>query len=194
MDLGQQPDTSGAWLSRLISRSICPVELDVGCNNGSFLLRIARTNPQRLYIGVDVSAELCDKARERCRKAGVTNILVQNAEAQDLLQNCIPADSVDSLHVYFPTPLPRASRLLTGRFFKEASRVVCRGGTVRIITDDEEYGASIVGTYSKSVWSQVPWQAILVGQDANLLVGSDWEMKFRQENKYTYPIQLLRTA
>jgi tRNA (guanine-N7-)-methyltransferase len=181
------------WLGRLLQRSTIPVELDIGCNNGSFLVKVAQANPNRMFVGVEIQHELADRASQRCRSARLENTVVVPAEAMQFLKQHVPSDSVDSMHIYFPTPFPKESRLLDAAFFREASRVVCLGGRVKILTDHGGYAKAITEAASAPTWSQVPWQSVLVGQPPDLWVGSDWEVKMREEGKIVFPVQLLKT-
>jgi SAM-dependent methyltransferase len=57
--------------------------LDVGCGCGESSLQLAnRVGPAGSVTGLDVSAVMLERARERARAAGLTNLRFENADAQ----------------------------------------------------------------------------------------------------------------
>jgi len=57
--------------------------LDVGCGCGDTTLDLARrVGPAGRVLGVDISAPMLDRARERMRAAGATQVILEQADAQ----------------------------------------------------------------------------------------------------------------
>src|SRR5258705_5710546 len=57
--------------------------LDVGCGCGDTTLELARrVGPSGRVLGVDISAPMLGRARERARAAGATHVIFEQADAQ----------------------------------------------------------------------------------------------------------------
>jgi SAM-dependent methyltransferase len=57
--------------------------LDVGCGNGATSLAAARRASEGDVVGVDISALMLERARERATAEGITNVEFVHADAQD---------------------------------------------------------------------------------------------------------------
>lgn len=78
--------------------------LDVGCGAGEVSLALARSNPGSKVIGVDVSSELVETARER--GDGVPNLSFELADAALWERSGFAPDLIVSRHgvMFFPDP------------------------------------------------------------------------------------------
>ncbi|MHB8258170.1 MAG: class I SAM-dependent methyltransferase [Acidiferrobacterales bacterium] len=87
-----------------ISPLVCPGDrvLDLGCGPANQLVQVARLNPQAHFIGLDVSVEMLERARQTIGRCGVANIetvpgdMTTLAEFPDGLFDCVM--STMSLH------------------------------------------------------------------------------------------------
>ncbi len=120
-----------------------PLEVDLGCGDGSFLLEMAQHHPERNFIGVE---RLLGRVRKVCRKAdrlGLTNLKVLRLESLYTLEWLLPAESVSRLHLLCPDPWPKAKhhkrRLFQEPFLKAVSRTLIPGGEFLFKTDHPEY-------------------------------------------------------
>src|SRR6185295_6791385 len=67
-------------LASVFPRS-APVEVDLGCGDGSFLVALAKRNPEHNFLGLE---RLLGRSRSACRKItheGVTNVRVLRIES-----------------------------------------------------------------------------------------------------------------
>ena len=84
-----------------------PVEMEIGCGKGLFLVRAAEQNPETNYIGVEKAGKYFRRAVDRIQKAGHESIRMLNGDAFDVLTRWTPPASLAAVHVYFPIPGPR---------------------------------------------------------------------------------------
>ena len=120
-----------------------PLEVDLGCGDGSFLVEMARHFPERRFLGVE---RLLGRVRKVCRKlqrAGLENARVLRLESRYTVEWLLPGDSVSRLHLLCPDPWPKARhhrrRLLQPEFLAAVARVLEPGGEFLFKTDNEEY-------------------------------------------------------
>lgn len=104
--------------------------VDLGCGPATQLAMVAELNPQSRFIGVDLSAEMLDKARRHIETKGLTNVtfVVSDITAIDQLADA-SADVVMStvaLH-----HLPTLGHLDSA--FSEAARILKPGGGLYLV-------------------------------------------------------------
>lgn len=119
-----------------------PVELEVGCGNGGFILELARRNPQTNYIAVELCSNVIITAIERVKAEGLKNVRFLNIAAE-ILPCYIPEQSIQKLYLNFSTPLPESSRekqrLTATRFLKIYHTLLTKGGEIAQKTDSEQF-------------------------------------------------------
>ncbi len=119
-----------------------PVELEIGCGNGGFILEKARREPAVNYLAVELCTNVILTAMERTKAAGLSNIRFLNIPAE-ILPCYLREHSVGVIYLNFSTPLPEKSRekqrLTSSRFLAIYKTVLRRGGRIEQKTDSEEF-------------------------------------------------------
>ncbi|MEM9478524.1 MAG: tRNA (guanosine(46)-N7)-methyltransferase TrmB [Verrucomicrobiota bacterium] len=120
-----------------------PLEVDLGCGDGAFLLALAKEFPERDFLGVE---RLLGRVRKVCRKAareGLTNLKVLRLESNYTLGWLLPEAEVDRIHLLCPDPWPKARhqnrRLVSDDFVAGLLRVLKPEGEFLFKTDHSEY-------------------------------------------------------
>lgn len=120
-----------------------PLEVELGCGDASFLVELARRNPQSNFIGVERLLGRVAKLDRKGRRLGLTNLRGVRIESSYFLQWLMPPRSAAALHIYFPDPWPKKRhhkfRLINEQFPALASTALAPGGTVFLRTDDTDY-------------------------------------------------------
>jgi tRNA (guanine-N7-)-methyltransferase len=129
-------------LSALFPKSQ-PLEVELGCGDGSFLVNRAGLHPERNFIGVERLLGRIRKVDRKGRRAGLANLRGVRIESSYFLEYLLPPHSAAALHVYFPDPWPKRKhhrhRLINARFPALAHAALESGGTVYLRTDDTPY-------------------------------------------------------
>jgi tRNA (guanine-N7-)-methyltransferase len=120
-----------------------PVEIDLGCGDGSFLAALASENPDRDFLGVERLVGRVRSACGRIGRSGLKNARVLQFEISYALERLLPENSVASFHLMFPDPWPKRRhaprRLVTENFLASLHRALVANGTLRIATDETDY-------------------------------------------------------
>ncbi len=123
-----------------------PLELDVGCGDGTFLLAMAQHHPERDFLGIE---RLGGRVKKICRKAaraGLTNVRVLCLESGYALGWLLPGGCARRLHLLFPDPWPKAKhaarRFMQPDNLAALHRVLAPGGELLFKTDHPEYFTS----------------------------------------------------
>jgi tRNA (guanine-N7-)-methyltransferase len=123
-----------------------PLEIDVGCHKGRFLLEMARRFPFANFLGVERRRERVFKTKKKITLAGLNNAEVFHGDAGEVL-SCLPDACADCVHVLFPDPWPKRRhknrRMVDHDFLVEVSRLLKTGGRLRLVTDDPDYAQAI---------------------------------------------------
>ena len=126
-----------------ICRADRPLELDLGCGDGSFLMDMAAQYPERDFLGVE---RLLGRVRKVCKKATrrkQENARVLRLESRYVVEWLLPEAAVSRLHLLCPDPWPKVRhhrrRLAQVEFLAAVKRVLVPGGEFLFMTDHEEY-------------------------------------------------------
>jgi tRNA (guanine-N7-)-methyltransferase len=132
-----------------------PLVVEIGSGLGDAVVEAATTEPERDYLAVEVYQPGLAHTIARAERAGIAlgqeglrNLRLVQANAAELLETSVPAQSVDELWVFFPDPWHKARhhkrRLVTAEFAALAARVLRPGGTLRLATDWAEYAEQMI--------------------------------------------------
>lgn len=141
------------YFRRLEKREIFPddrpLEVDLGCGDGSFLLAMAEHYPARNFLGVE---RLLGRVRKVCRFAarrGLDNLKVLRLESRYTVEWLLPSASVSRLHLLCPDPWPKLRhhrrRLVQDEFLAAVFALLEPGGEFLFKTDHDDYYAWVLG-------------------------------------------------
>ena len=120
-----------------------PLEIDLGCGEGAFLIAMAANHPERNFLGIE---RLLGRVRKVCRMAvhhRLTNVRLLRIETAYALRYVLPMESVTTAHVLFPDPWPKRHhqprRVIQDGFMEAMHGILVPGGELRVKTDDQPY-------------------------------------------------------
>ncbi len=122
---------------------IQPLEIDIGCGKGRFLLARASSNPEINYLGIDRMLRRIRKVDRKAVRAGLNNVRLLRAEAYYAVSYLIPENSVSSYYIFFPDPWPKKKhhdhRLFNETFTDALHRTLKAGGHIHFSSDHSPY-------------------------------------------------------
>lgn len=144
-------------------REEAPLQVDLGCGDGSFLLAMAALQPEHNFVGVERLKGRASKTSRRAARAGLCNSRVIRIESQYFLQYMLPAASASVLHVMFPDPWPKkkhnSRRLIQAPFLNVAHGALRPGGELRLTTDDLPYFEHMREVFGAHLgFREEPWE------------------------------------
>ena len=86
-----------------------PVELEIGCGKGAFLVAAAEMFPGVNFVGVEVAAAFARAAAARMARRRLSNVRIVAADAGRLVGERLRSESLNAVHVYFPDPWPNSA-------------------------------------------------------------------------------------
>lgn len=124
-----------------------PLEVDMGCGMGRFLLSRAKKFPDTNFIGIDRQHKRLLKVQTAAARKELTNVRLLKIEASYATQYLLPAGSVSVMYILFPDPWPkrrhRRRRLLNMAYLESLHQAMQEGGVVHTATDHLEYAEGI---------------------------------------------------
>jgi tRNA (guanine-N7-)-methyltransferase len=124
-----------------------PVEIEIGCGKGRFLIRSAESLAERDFLGVELAGRFFRVALARAQRRGLRNLRLIQTDALFLMRFVLPADSLAAVHLLFPDPWPKKRhhkrRLMATPFVEAVERVLQDGGILNVATDHQDYAEVI---------------------------------------------------
>ncbi|MFD2157758.1 tRNA (guanosine(46)-N7)-methyltransferase TrmB [Rubritalea tangerina] len=160
-----------------------PLEIDLGCGDGSFLIAMAKQFPDRNFLGVE---RLLGRVKKVCRKAhneGLSNCKVLRLESKYVIEWLFPENSIDRLHLLCPDPWPKArhhkNRLVQQGFLQALYKALKPGGEFCFKTDHPEYFEWVAEQMQKfKKFEQLDWP-----EDAFFYPKTDFQIQWEAEGK-----------
>jgi tRNA (guanine-N7-)-methyltransferase len=120
-----------------------PLVLEIGFGMGDSLLEMAINEPDKNFIGIEVHPPGVGRLIHLAAKQELKNLRVYMADAMDVLEDCIPDQSIDRLQLYFPDPWHKKKhnkrRIVQPAFIQALKPKLKLGGHFHMATDWQAY-------------------------------------------------------
>ena len=134
-------------LDALFGRT-APRTLEIGFGNGEHLAALARTHPERDYLGIEVHRPGVGHLLMLAAADQLTNIRTSQHDAVEVLREQIVPGALDELLLLFPDPWHKKRhhkrRLVQPPFVELVASRLRPGGVFRLATDWENYAAQML--------------------------------------------------
>lgn len=161
-----------------------PLEVDLGCGDGSFLVDMAAAHPERNFLGVERLGGRVEKTAKRIAQRGLTNARALRLESSYTIAWLLPASSVSRLHLLCPDPWPKKGhhrrRLFNDtEFLQGLARVLAPDGEFLHKTDDRPYFENAVEVMTaQPAFTRLDW-----ADDTFFYAQTDFEKQWRALGK-----------
>ena len=120
-----------------------PLDVDVGCGKGRFLLARAVANPEVNYLGIDRMLKRIRKIDNKLKRRKIENTRLLRMDAYYALAHLIPPNVVRTYFVFFPDPWPKkrhhGNRFFNEEFLNAIHRTMTPEGELHFATDHLPY-------------------------------------------------------
>lgn len=160
-----------------------PLELDVGCGDGTFLLSMAARYPERDFLGIERLNGRVSKICRRAARLGLRNVRVLSLESSYALGWLLPAGCASRLHLLFPDPWPKKRhahhRFVHPENLSAIHRALADGGEFLFKTDHPEYFDEAIAAVDPSpLFTRLAWL-----DEAEFYPITDFEQQWMDEGK-----------
>ena len=177
-----QPETKrGLWAQEF--GNAAPIQLEIGCGRGRFIVESARANPDINYIGLELREEMVMEAIERAGDNLPANLRFLWMKAE-LLPVVFAPGELSVIYLNFSDPWPKKRhakrRLSHGDFLKIYQRILKSDGRLIMKTDNRPLFDFSLGQFKAWAWrlSEVDFAYPLKGASGD--IPTEYEMRFRR--------------
>jgi len=113
--------------------------MEIGFGMGDSLLQMARANPEKDFIGIEVHKPGVGRLLHEIAENQISNLRIYCHDAKEVLRDCIDEQSLDCVQIFFPDPWHKKKhnkrRLVQLPFIQALRPKLKIGGTVHMATD-----------------------------------------------------------
>ncbi len=140
-------------LAKLFKRD-APKVLEIGFGNGRSLAIMAKAQPDKDFIGIEVHRPGIGQLLSLTKKLQLTNIRVAYADAVEIIKNRIADSTLYRVQLYFPDPWHKKRhhkrRIIQDAFIKLLATKIEFGGYLHMATDCQHYAENMLHELSSS--------------------------------------------
>jgi len=129
-----------------------PCFLEIGFGSGQSLAAVAKQFPEYNFIGIETFKPGIGALLHQIEAQQLTNIRIYYGDAVEILENCIPAQSLAGMQIFFPDPWPKRRhhkrRLIQETFIRLASSKLKIGSSLHLATDWQDYAQHMMRVLS----------------------------------------------
>jgi tRNA (guanine-N7-)-methyltransferase len=129
----------GNWRSGFFKNDY-PIVLELGCGKGEYTVNLAKRNPNKNYIGVDIKGARFWRGAKSALEEDLLNVAFLRIQIE-LIDHLFEEDEVDEIWITFPDPqikYKRTKHRLTNiDFLEKYKKILKPNGMVHLKTDSE---------------------------------------------------------
>lgn len=164
-----------------------PLEIDLGCGDGTFTLGMALQYPERNFLAVERNRGRVAITANKIKNRNLTNARVLRLESAYTVSWLLPTASVSRLHLLCPDPWPKkkhAARRMVNQdeFLTGLRRILIPGGEFMLKTDDRVYFEDAAASFAaRPEFELLEWP-----EDLCFYPTTDFEKQWRAQGRPIY--------
>lgn len=131
-------DLKGSWGTKVFGNDN-PIVLELACGRGEYSVALAKTYPDKNFIGVDIKGARLWKGATIAQREGLTNIAFLRCRIE-LIESFFAKNEVSEIWITFPDPFLRDAkenrRLTAGPFLTKYRNIIKPGAFCHLKTDN----------------------------------------------------------
>lgn len=117
-----------------------PIVLELGCGKGEYTIGLAKQNPNKNYIGIDIKGARFWRGAKTAEEMGMQNVAFLRTHIE-LIDYAFSENEIDEIWITFPDPqikYKRTKHRLTNKAFLDRYKKILKpDGVVNLKTDSE---------------------------------------------------------
>jgi tRNA (guanine-N7-)-methyltransferase len=184
----------GRWRQEVFKNDR-PLILELGCGKGEYTVGLARMNPEKNYMGLDIKGARIWRGVREANVEGLKNVAFLRTRI-DIINSFFTPGEVDEIWVTFPDPQEkrrRQKKRLTGALFLNRYRAILKDeGIIHLKTDNgglytytlelARYNGLTIDRYTDDLYL-TDWD------DETVSIQTYYETRFRAEGARIHFIQ-----
>ncbi len=138
-------DTSGKWNEIFGNNN--PIVLELACGKADYALGLARLNPDKNYIGIDIKGNRLWKGAQTAINEGLDNVRLLRIQI-DFIEKYFAENEVSEIWITFPDPQPQKARkrLSSSKFLSKYRSIAAQNCIMNVKTDSDLFYESTLET------------------------------------------------
>ena len=132
-------DFRGKWKKKVFKNSN-PIVLELGCGKGEYTVNLAKLNPNKNYIGIDIKGARFWRGAKTAIEEKLENVYFLRTQIE-LLDFIFEKNEIDEIWLTFPDPQikfqRRKHRLTNTKFLSIYKNILNDSGIIHLKTDSE---------------------------------------------------------
>jgi tRNA (guanine-N7-)-methyltransferase len=137
--VGGEFPLKGKWRSDFFKNDN-PVVLELGCGKGEYSVGLAKLNPNKNFIGIDIKGARFWRGAKTAIEENMDNVAFVRTQIE-LIEHCFAKDEVDEIWITFPDPQIKYKRtkhrMTNAEFLENYKKVLKPNGLMHLKTDSE---------------------------------------------------------
>ncbi|WP_024790921.1 MULTISPECIES: tRNA (guanosine(46)-N7)-methyltransferase TrmB [unclassified Lebetimonas] len=160
--------------------------VEVGFGSGRHLLYLAKENPDKTILGIEIHKPSIEQALKRLTLENIQNVKILNHDARIILSK-IPSNRLDAIYVHFPVPWDKKPlrRVINKNFINESVRTLKPHGFLHLRTDSGNYF-----NYSLNEFLNFEKTELKVKKNIPYFISSKYEDRWIKQGKNIYDIYM----
>ena len=129
----------GKWKKKVFKNSN-PIVLELGCGKGEYTVNLAKLNPSKNYIGIDIKGARFWRGAKTATEEKLENVIFLRTQIE-LLDFIFEKNEIDEIWLTFPDPQikfqRRKHRLTNTKFLSIYKNILNDSGIIHLKTDSE---------------------------------------------------------
>jgi tRNA (guanine-N7-)-methyltransferase len=174
-----------------------PCVLEIGFGSGHSLLEIARAHPEKNFIGIETYQPGIGMLLLKIEEFALSNIRIFYADAVEVLEKCIPQQSLDGVQIFFPDPWPKRRhhkrRLIQAEFILLVTDKLKAQGIFHLATDWEHYAHHMLQVLSQAdTLVNLSGAGLFSSRSAQRPVVTKFEQRGTKSGRHIWELQFAR--
>ncbi len=132
-------DYRGKWKKKVF-KNLNPIVLELGCGKGEYTVNLAKLNPNKNYIGIDIKGARFWRGAKTATEEKLENVFFLRTQIE-LLDFIFEKNEIDEIWLTFPDPQikfqRRKHRLTNTKFLSIYKNILNDSGIIHLKTDSE---------------------------------------------------------
>ena len=167
--------------------------VEIGFGNGIYISNLAKLNPNKNFLGIEISGESVKKLSKIIKKEHLENVYIIKMDAYWVFYFFLKDNEVIEIYMNFPDPWPKKKhahkRLTTIENLYIFTRKLKEGGFIQIKTDDLKF-------YNFTLENAKMLNCFEIHTYENFrdIVETKYERKWIEQNKTIWTIKLIKIS
>ena len=180
----------GKW-NNLFFKNNNPIIIELGCGKGEYSIELAKLNPEKNFIGIDIKGARFWRGAKTAIDEGLNNIAFVRSQIE-LIDKIFSKEEVSEIWITFPDPQIKFKRekhrLINLKFINLYKNILVPNGIINLKTDSEFLHGYMLGLIKSTKFLELIYSNHNIynnsgAPDDVLSIQTFYELKFLKQKK-----------